>query len=514
VGTGTGEPSGWDFFVSYTQADRAWAEWIAWVLEEDEHRVVVQAWDFVPGSNWIHGMQAGVAGAARTIAVLSPDYLASAYGSAEWEVAWAGDPGGEQRKLLTVRVRECDRPGFLSGVVGVDLFGLPEAKTRARLRAMVSSAVAGRAKPETAPRFPGGRAMPREPRFPGALPTVWKKVPARNPNFTGRGTELSELRAALAGGPTVTVQAVRGMGGVGKTQLAAEFAYARAADYDLVYWIAAEETATIPDQFTALAAEFGLDPPADPEALRDLVHAALRDVPGWLLIFDNADTAEGIRGWLPGGPLPPGIPGHVIVTTRRAGFAALGRVLELDVIDLPSAVALLRTRVPGLPQEIAEDVARELGRLPLALEQAAAYLDRSAMPARDYLALLRSRAAELYARGTVSGRPETIATLWDIALERISGEDPAAVLLLELCAYLAPEPIPLDLFTAHAGQLPAPLSDAAADELTFGEVIGTLVDYSLAKRTPAGLQLHRLVQGVIRARLAATPGSSPAPGDA
>jgi len=84
----------WDFFVSYTQADRAWAEWIAWILEEDDHRVLVQAWDFVPGTNWIQGMQLGAARAARTIAVLSADYLSSVYGSAEWHAAWGSDPDG------------------------------------------------------------------------------------------------------------------------------------------------------------------------------------------------------------------------------------------------------------------------------------------------------------------------------------------------------------------------------------------------------------------------------------
>jgi hypothetical protein len=508
VGIGADEPAGCDFFVSYTQADRAWAEWIAWVLEEDGHRVLIQAWDFVSGRNWIHGMQGGVAGAERTIAVLSPDYLQSEFGSAEWEAAWAADPLGKQRKLLVARVRECERPGLLAGIVSIDLFGQPEAKTRARLRRMISGALEERAKPETKPPFPGGRAMPREPRFPGALPTVWK-VPPRNPNFTGRGTELEDMRIALAAGPTVTVQAVRGMGGVGKTQLAGEYAYAHASDYDLVYWITAEEPATIPDQFTSLARELGLEPPGDPEALRDQVHARLREVPGWLLIFDNADEAEDIRSWLPGGPLPPGIPGHAIVTTRRGGFRALGRVLELDVIDLESAVALLRTRYSDLPQQVARDIAIELGQLPLALEQAAAYLDRSAMPPSDYLGLLRSRAAELYPRGKVSGREETIATLWDITLERISTEDPAAVVLLELCAYLAPEPIPLDLFTSHAELLPGPLAAAAADELAFNEVIATLVDYSLAKRPSTGLQLHRLVQGVIRARLAGMSNASP-----
>ena len=351
------QPARWDFFVSYTQADRAWAEWVAWILEEDGHKVLVQAWDFVPGSNWIQGMQAGVARAARTIAVLSPAYLDSEYGTAEWEAAWAADPAGRERKLLVARVNECDRPGLLAGVVSVDLFGRTEAEARAGLRTMVSSAISGRAKPAVAPEFPGARAMPREPRFPGALPRVWKVPVARNPNFTGRGAELSALAAALASGSTVTVQSLRGMGGVGKTHLATEFAYAHASDYDLVYWIAAEEPATIPDQFTALAELLGLDPVADPEVVRAQVHDRLRGVPGWLLVFDNADAVDDIRAWLPGGPLPPGIPGHVIVTTRRGGFGALGRVMELDVIDLPSAVTLLRTRVPDLPEDVAQEIA-------------------------------------------------------------------------------------------------------------------------------------------------------------
>ncbi len=460
VTMGRGQQVERDFFISYTQADRSWAEWMAWALEEDGHKVLIQAWDFVPGSNWIQGMRAGVSRAGRTIAVLSPDYLESEYGTAEWEAAWAADPLGAQRKLLTVRVKECNRPDFLAAVVSVDLFGISQANARARLRTMVSSAKTGRTKPTEPPDFPGyERAMPREPQFPGALPRVWK-VPARNPNFTGRGDDLAALAAALASGPTVTVRAVRGMGGVGKTQLAAEFAYARAVDYDLVYWISAEEPASIPDQFTALAAQLDLDPVPDPEGLQAQVHDRLRSVPGWLLIFDNADDVDDLQPWLPGG--------------------------------LP--------RVPALGDDAGKELAEELGRLPLALEQAGAYLDRSAIPAQDYLRLLLRRAAELYARGRVSGRTDTIATLWDISLERIADENPAAVQLLDLCAYLAPERIPLDLFTLHPGLLPEPLAAAAADELAFNQVIGILVDYSLIKRTATGLQIHRLIQGAIRAR--------------
>src|ERR1700728_3724976 len=90
----------WDFFVSYTQADRTWAEWIAWQLEENGYRVLIQAWDMVPGNNWTHRMQQGIRQAKRTVAVLSAAYLESVFATAEWEAAWREDPLGEQRKLL------------------------------------------------------------------------------------------------------------------------------------------------------------------------------------------------------------------------------------------------------------------------------------------------------------------------------------------------------------------------------------------------------------------------------
>ena len=482
----------WDFFVSYTQADRAWAEWIAWQLEQDRHRVLVQAWDFVGGTHWVTRMQEGIRDAARTIAVLSPDYLDSVFGGAEWQAAWAVNPDGSDRRLLTVRVSECQPPPLLAGLVGADLFGIEEAKARARLRSYIAGALLGRAKPGTEPEFPG-RAITREPRFPGALPQIWK-MPARNPNFTGRTEELADLRRRMTTGSPVTVQTVHGMGGVGKTQLAVEYAYTHAADYDLVWWFAAEEPAAIPAQFGALSERLGVKPVAGPEALRELVHDALRGVPGWLLVFDNADAVEHISPWLPPHLLPAGIPGHVLITTRRSGFAELSQVLDLAVIDLPEAVQLLRTRVPQLAQDVGEQIAQQLGCLPLALEQAAAYLDQTQIPPGEYAGLLRSRTADLLRRGP-------IATLWDISLERITNQNPAAIQLLQLCAYLAPEPIPLQLFTQQPDRLPEPLASAAADPLAFTDTIAVLADYSLARRGAAGLDLHRLVQAAIRDRL-------------
>ncbi|MEG3634902.1 FxSxx-COOH system tetratricopeptide repeat protein [Micromonospora palythoicola] len=496
---GDGELTGWDFFISYTQSDRAWAEWIAWLLEEDGHHVLVQAWDFVPGTHWVQGMQDGTTRAARTIAVLSPDYLTSVYGGAEWQAAWAADPAGRDRKLLTVRVKECERPGLLANVVGIDILGLPEAKARARLRAMVMRAMAGRAKPTSPPAFPGGRAIPRETRFPGALPTVWN-VPARNPHFTGRDRDLKALAEGLAAGSPLTVHSIRGLGGVGKTQLAVEYAYRQTAHYDVVWWVAAEEPTAIPDQFARLAQRLEVETDPDPETLRVAVHEALREVPGWLLIFDNADQVEQVRPWLPAVPMPPGVPGHVLVTTRRSGFSALGRVHDLDVVEPGEAVDLMRARVPTLPDEVALQIATELGRLPLALEQAAAYLDQTGMSPTEYLHLLRTRAPELYSRGRSVHRQETVATVWELSLERLTADSPSSVQLLDVCAYLAPEPIPLDMFTGHHQRLPEPLASAARDPLRFNDAVAAVVDYSLAKRTESGLQLHRLVQAALRRR--------------
>ena len=243
---------GWDFLVSYTQADRAWAEWIAWQLEADGYRVLIQAWDMIPGSDWTHRMHDGVRRASRTVAVLSAAYADSVFATAEWKTAWRDDPLGEQRKLLVFRVADCERPGLLGGVAGVDLFGVGKGSARTRIRSAIRGAITGRAKPADEPEFPlEARSARSEPRFPGALPEVWN-VPPRNPNFTGRSAELRRVRLWLVEHPAVTVHALHGMGGIGKTQTAIEYAHRYVDGYDLVWRVNAERAALIGDQFTRL----------------------------------------------------------------------------------------------------------------------------------------------------------------------------------------------------------------------------------------------------------------------
>jgi hypothetical protein len=348
-----GAGAAWDFFVSYTQADRAWAEWIAWLLEEDGYRVLIQAWDMLPGSNWIDRMDEGVQGTVRTVAVLSPDYLSSVYGSAEWQAAWARDPQGLMRKLITVRVRGQRPQGLLAGVVGIDLVGLSEAVARRRLRDEIVATVRGRGKPGSPPPFPV-RAMSTEPRFPGGLPEVFI-VPGRNPHFTGRTGELNTIRAGLSAGTTMTVQVVHGLGGVGKTQTVIEYAYRHATDYDLVWWINAEQPSLIISQLASLTGPLGLPSEPDLEAALQAVCAELRRRCGWLLIFDDVEDVDHVRGILPGGA------GHVLITTRRGGFGYLGRVLDLDVFPRPEAISLLHRRAPRLADDQANALAELLG---------------------------------------------------------------------------------------------------------------------------------------------------------
>jgi hypothetical protein len=153
-----------DFFVSYTSADKTWAEWIAWQLEGAGYSVVIQAWDFRPGENFVVEMQTAAAEAERTLLVLSDDYLKSAFGRSEWAAAFAQDPTGAARRVVPVRVKPCEPDGLLRAIIFVDLVGLSDEDARTRLLEGVED---DRAKPETAPVFPGGAAAPV---FPGPQP--------------------------------------------------------------------------------------------------------------------------------------------------------------------------------------------------------------------------------------------------------------------------------------------------------------------------------------------------------
>ncbi len=489
-----------NFFISFNRADRAWAEWIAWQLEEEGYTTLLQTWDFRPGGNFVLDMQDAAKNSERTLAVLSPDFLASEYTQPEWAAAFARDPTGKRQALVPVRVRECNPTGLLAQVVHVELVGiLDEAAARTELLKGVRK---GRAKPERAPEFPllARRSVESRPRFPGALPRVWNVPVSRNPNFTGREDFLAALSSALSSGrPAALTQAVHGLGGVGKTQLAAEYAYRHSHLYDVVWWVRSEEPAALASDYATLAARVGL-PEAD-EADQRLVGRAVRDWLGrnakWLLVFDNARTRSEVREYL-----PQGSTGHVIITSRDRDWSGLASPLQVREMPRNESVQFLLKRTSQNDSEAADKLAQALGDLPLALEQAGAYIDATGQTLPAYLELFRAHHARLLARGATStDYPDSVATTWDISFAEVRRQSPHSEPLINLLAFFAPDDIPLDIITAGAEHLPEPLNTAVTDPITLDEAIAPLRRYSLIERDGQMLSLHRLVQTVVRDRL-------------
>jgi tetratricopeptide (TPR) repeat protein len=190
----------------------------------------------------------------------------------------------------------------------------------------------------------------------------------------------------------------------------------------------------------------------------------------------------------------------VVITSRNPGWSELATPVRVDVFYREESIALLRRRVPQLTEDQAGRVAEALGDLPLALAQAGAHLADTGIAAQDYLTLLAERTTELLAHGVSATYPVSLTASTQITLDRLAAQSPAALMLLILASYLAPEPIPLALFTTHPDQLPDPLGTAATDPLAFTALTRLLRLYGLARIEPATFALHRLLAAILRSR--------------
>jgi tetratricopeptide (TPR) repeat protein len=300
----------------------------------------------------------------------------------------------------------------------------------------------------------------------------------------------------------------------GKTQLALEYAYRYRQDYKAVLWARAATSGDLIASYSALATLLNL--PEQHESDQELIIAAvkawLQKNSQWLLILDNADELDLLPPFLP--PLPGG---HVLLTTRAWDMQGFAGKLAVEVLpDEQGALLLLRraglltaaddlAQAPADERRLATTLTQELGGLPLALDQAGAYLEATSTPLDEYLQIYQTHRHILLKkrRSLLAQHPEPVATTWSLSFQRVEEKNPAAADLLRLCAYLAPDAIPETILTEGAEHLGDQLAPVAADAFLFAQAIEALRAYSLLTRDPRAktLSVHRLVQAVTQESL-------------
>jgi tetratricopeptide (TPR) repeat protein len=320
-------------------------------------------------------------------------------------------------------------------------------------------------------------------------------IPPPVRSFTGRDEQLAGLRAQLTSHGAATLvptAALYGMGGVGKTQLGLAYAQRYRAEYELGWWVPAETELGMLAALAELGVVLGLPTELPPAELAGRARDALRERSRWLVIFDNAPDPTGVAEFL---PLAGG--GHVLVTSRNPAWQGIADPVPVDLLPLDEAVRLLVRRSGDRDDQAAARLAEALGRLPLALEQAAAYAAQQRLPLARYLELFDQRRAELLALGRPLAYQGTVNATFTLTLDRLREINPAAVRLVELCALLAPDEIPLPLLLSEPELLPEPLAAAVADPMQHGELVGMLYQAGLVTRDAADTaRIHRLVQDV------------------
>ncbi len=470
-------PSGpgerYDFFLSRRGSVAPIAREVENVLSEKGYRVFVQDYDIPIAANFIEEVHEALKNARDLVVLFTRDYEQSPYTRMEFTGFEANAAqSAEHRRMVILRCEDVPLLGLFAPHVYQDLVGIGEAEER---RSRILAAVEGRS-----------QALEPPPRpFIG--------VPPRIASFTGRADELDRLDAILIQEKPAAVThsvgraAVQGMGGVGKTALAVEYAHRFRGLYAGVCWCPAETPTGLLSALANLAVTLDAAKPEEAD-VEKAAKAALRRLAEqratWLLVYDNVPAPDAIADLLPSAGA------RVLITSRFSDWSELADEVALDVLAIEEAVALLRSRT-GRGYAGAQTVAEVLGCLPLALDHAAAYCKRTQMRFADYA---RKAWSLIDAAPRGAGYPRSVGATFDLAITEAVEQCRAAETLMAYLAQCAPERIPMTL-----------VGGAVEDELERMEALAALAEVSLLKhdqfddRTPA-VTVHRLVQAVARAR--------------
>ena len=484
-----------DFFISYAEADVLLAARIAEILRQSGHKASRRRWDFANAA-FMERMAEAFASGARVIAILTPDYLASDYSTAEWQQVLADDPLNRKERLIVLRVAMSKPTGLLAALPFWDLVGVhPDDTVFAEIVCAAIHAEVGQY---------GGRSL------------AWHEGRALlhaeirpSPAFTGREEDLRAIDDALwrGGGsaPVTRPAAVIGLGGIGKSTLAREYALRMQAKYAGIWWLHATRAQ---NAATWDGIEFGLvelgtiympelsqaqDRAAAAERTLDfLAHTGFHKP--WLLIYDDVDDAGVLDRWRPRGNV------HLLVTTRLAHLPAGTPSIQLSDLSVSEAIEFLRRETGRSDAHEAElaSLAETLGRLPIALTLAAAYLrHHPEIPLTAYLAEFE----RLLSDGSDErARLRSVLATYRKAVDEVERQAPGAVAVLSFAALFDPVGVPAELFEQEAELYPSSVAEFAADRGRLEKCFQALERLSLITfdRNARLISIHPVVQATAR----------------
>lgn len=478
-----------DFFISFNGADLAYAEAIDAALRAAGFTTYYHPNDIGPGGNIPLWMDNALMNSRQMLALYSPEYVAdgAVYSESERYARFWQDSRGAEFKLIPVELKTSRITPLMSVYKRIDAKG----KTPAQAGATVVSALK---KPEeTKQREVLHSAEP--------LPKIFNVLYRHNPNFTGRFEAMESLQKSLRDG-NAAITALAGMGGVGKTTLAAEYCHRFGGRYGGVWWVRAEQESVMLSDLVALGARLGI---AASGNIENDAHATVQELGSrtepWLMIYDNAPNPDAVGKWLPAGAV------RCVITSRFSGFDGIASVTKLDQWSDEVTADYLLARTGRDDKAGALRLAHTLGGLPLAAEQAAVFLrDRKGISFDDYAADITELIKRPRPKGATGDYPDTVYAAFVKSLEMLgtTGDGQTALDLLRVCAFLSPDGVDLALLLADKKSefLPASFAKILTNKSVREDALAALISMSLLRQENGSdgpiLIFHRLLLEVVR----------------
>ncbi len=538
------EPAGpRELFYSYAHEDEKLRKELDKHLFNLQRQGLIAQWhdrDIKAGAEWQHAIDTHLNAAHVILLLISPDFLASDYCySIEMQRALERHEAGESC-VIPILLKPVDWHGTpFSKLQVLPKNAKPVTRWKDRNEALTEIAKGIRETLKTLPLSPLPNEVSATPSNGATLHSlvdasvplmsfeekytlepelepIWHLPYQRNSFFTGREAALQAIRQAFidqGSGPFQPL-ILSGMGGIGKTQTAIEYAYRSRDNYKVVLWAKADTLEILISELSSFATLLKLPGgrEQDQQYTVDAVKHWLERHREWLLILDNVDDLKKIQSALPGDPQ-----GHLLITARSQITGGIAQRLDIETLSPQDSVSLLLRRAGLLtvntpPERVSEEtqhqasiIAKALDGVPLALDQAGAYIEETGASLQRYLDLYSRQRHDLLSirGGWGDAHPEPITSTVSLTIEKVAQTSSTAHEFLQLLAFLHPDTISLDLFEQSRSQLSQPLQSLIEHPIEFDQVIHVLLNYSLVRRSRDGayLTLHRLVQDILKGEM-------------